>query len=96
MSFQTPLDAPIAFAVPRVQGLEFEVQEVDTDRYLGPECAAVRMRGRKSTPGRYFQVVGPGTGWGETDITEPLTMIRSIVRVWDAENPWPWEATGRR
>ena len=26
--------------------------------------AGIRVQGRKSTPGRYFQVAGPGTGWG--------------------------------
>ena len=33
------------------------------------------MRGRKSTPGRYFQVANPGTGWGGTDIDDPLSII---------------------
>ena len=47
--------------------------------------AGIRVRGRKSTPGRYFQVASPGTGWGGTDITEPLTMIRSI----DPKVAWP-------
>ena len=47
--------------------------------------AGIRVRGRKSTPGRYFQIVGPGIGWGGTDITEPFTMIRSI----DPEVAWP-------
>ena len=47
--------------------------------------AGIRVRGRKSTPGRYFQVANPGTGWGGTDITEPLTMIRSI----DPKVAWP-------
>jgi hypothetical protein len=37
------------------------------------------MRGRKSTPGRYFQVASPGTGWGGTDVTDPL----SIVEGWN-------------
>ena len=32
----------------------------------------IRVRGRKSTPGRYFQVAEPGTGWGGTDVTDPL------------------------
>jgi hypothetical protein len=36
------------------------------------------VRGRKSTPGRYFQVAEPGTGWGGTDITDPLTIIEKI------------------
>jgi hypothetical protein len=41
--------------------------------------SGIRMRGRKSTPGRYFQVASPGTGWGGTDVTDPL----SIVEGWD-------------
>ncbi|MFZ5540761.1 MAG: 6-hydroxynicotinate reductase [Pseudomonadota bacterium] len=41
--------------------------------------SGIRIRGRKSTPGRYFQVANPGTGWGGTDITDPL----SIVEGWD-------------
>ena len=39
-----------------------------------------KMRGRKSTPGRYFQVANPGNGWGGTDIHDPL----SIIEGWDA------------
>jgi hypothetical protein len=34
--------------------------------------------GRKSTPGRYFQVAEPGTGWGGTDVTDPLAIIERI------------------
>ncbi|MEZ5727400.1 MAG: 6-hydroxynicotinate reductase [Burkholderiaceae bacterium] len=41
--------------------------------------SGIRMRGRKSTPGRYFQVANPGTGWGGTDIQDPL----SIIDGWD-------------
>lgn len=40
--------------------------------------AGIRVRGRRSTPGRYFQVAHPGTGWGGTDVTDPLTLIESI------------------
>jgi hypothetical protein len=40
--------------------------------------AGIRVRGRKSTPGRYFQVAEPGTGWGGTDVTDPLTIIEKI------------------
>ena len=47
--------------------------------------AGIRVQGRKSTPGRYFQVAGPGTGWGGTDVTEPLSIIRSI----DPKVAWP-------
>ncbi len=45
----------------------------------------MQVRGRKSTPGRYFQVANPGTGWGGTDIADPLSIIES----WDAELAWP-------
>ena len=37
--------------------------------------SGVQMRGRKSTPGRYFQVANPGNGWGGTDIDDPLSII---------------------
>ena len=43
------------------------------------------MRGRKSTPGRYFQVAEPGTGWGGTNITDPL----SIIEGWDPKTARP-------
>src|SRR5512139_2669647 len=33
------------------------------------------MKGRRSTPGRYFQVAEPGTGWGGTNITDPLSIL---------------------
>jgi hypothetical protein len=54
-------------------------------RCLDMRPSGVRIRGRKSTPGRYFQVANPGTGWGGTDLTDPL----AIVEGWDAEFAWP-------
>ncbi|MEY3777107.1 MAG: hypothetical protein RIR83_1149, partial [Pseudomonadota bacterium] len=30
--------------------------------------SGIAVLGRKSTPGRYFQVANPGNGWGGTDI----------------------------
>ena len=33
------------------------------------------MKGRRSTPGRYFQVADPGTGWGGTNISDPLSVL---------------------
>ena len=33
------------------------------------------MAGRRSTPGRYFQVANPGAGWGGTDIVNPLSVL---------------------
>jgi hypothetical protein len=33
------------------------------------------MKGRRSTPGRYFQVAEPGIGWGGTNISDPLSVL---------------------
>jgi hypothetical protein len=40
--------------------------------------SGIRVVGRRSTPGRYFQVAEPGTGWGGTDIEDPLTVIKAV------------------
>ncbi|MCO5099580.1 MAG: 6-hydroxynicotinate reductase [Burkholderiaceae bacterium] len=53
--------------------------EHQAGRCLDMPASGIRIRGRKSTPGRYFQVAGPGTGWGGTDIEDPL----AIVEGWD-------------
>ncbi|MCH9672550.1 MAG: 6-hydroxynicotinate reductase [Gammaproteobacteria bacterium] len=47
--------------------------------------SGIKVQGRKSTPGRYFQVADPGTGWGGTNITDPLSLIRNI----DTQIAWP-------
>ncbi|MBI3513928.1 MAG: 6-hydroxynicotinate reductase, partial [Proteobacteria bacterium] len=52
--------------------------EHQAGRFLDMAPAGIRVRGRRSTPGRYFQVAEPGTGWGGTDITDPLTIIERI------------------
>ena len=54
-------------------------------RCLSMRPSGIRIRGRKSTPGRFFQVANPGNGWGGTDIADPL----SIIEGWDAELAWP-------
>jgi hypothetical protein len=54
------------------------LSEHQAGRFLGLEPAGIRVRGRKSTPGRYFQVAEPGRGWGGTDITDPLAIIEKI------------------
>ncbi|MCW5235743.1 6-hydroxynicotinate reductase [Verminephrobacter eiseniae] len=59
--------------------------EHQAGRCLGMKPSGIRMRGRKSTPGRYFQVAQPGTGWGGTDLTDPL----AIIAGWDARRAWP-------
>ena len=35
----------------------------------------IKIKGRRSTPGRYFQVAEPGLGWGGTNIEDPLTIL---------------------
>ena len=59
--------------------------EHQAGRCLDMRRSGIKMRGRKSTPGRYFQVANPGTGWGGTDIADPLAIIES----WDAQVAWP-------
>lgn len=54
-------------------------------RCLAMRPSGIRIRGRKSTPGRYFQVANPGLGWGGTDIADPL----SIVEGWEPGEAWP-------
>jgi 6-hydroxynicotinate reductase len=59
--------------------------EHQSGRVLNMPPTGIRVRGRKSTPGRYFQVANPGLGWGGTDITEPLSLIQKI----DPKLAWP-------
>ena len=59
--------------------------EHQSGKFLDMPPAGIRVRGRRSTPGRYFQVAEPGGGWGGTDITEPLSIIEKI----DPETAWP-------
>jgi hypothetical protein len=61
------------------------LSEHQAGRCLDMRPAGIRVRGRKSTPGRYFQVASPGTGWGGTDISEPLAIIKTI----DRKVAWP-------
>lgn len=49
--------------------------EHQAGRFLDMPPSGIRIRGRKSTPGRYFQVANSGTGWGGTDITDPLSIV---------------------
>jgi hypothetical protein len=61
------------------------LSEHQAGKFLGMRPSGVRVRGRKSTPGRIFQVAEPGTGWGGTAITDPLSLIQSI----DPKLAWP-------
>ena len=59
--------------------------EHQAGRVLDMKPAGIRVRGRRSTPGRYFQVANPGSGWGGTDVTDPRDIIKKI----DPETAWP-------
>ncbi len=59
--------------------------EHQAGRCLDMRGSGISMRGRRSTPGRYFQVANPGTGWGGTDIADPL----AIIEGWDSAKAWP-------
>jgi hypothetical protein len=63
------------------------LSEHQAGRCLDLRPGGIRINGRKSTPGRYFQVANPGSGWGGTDITDPLTIIKSV----DPGVAWPGE-----
>ncbi|HHI70862.1 MAG TPA: 6-hydroxynicotinate reductase [Rhodobacteraceae bacterium] len=51
------------------------VSEHQAGKVLGWESTGIKIKGRRSTPGRYFQVAEPGLGWGGTDITDPLGIL---------------------
>jgi hypothetical protein len=51
------------------------LSEHQAGKELGVPPTGIKIKGRRSTPGRYFQVAEPGTGWGGTDIDDPLTIL---------------------
>jgi 6-hydroxynicotinate reductase len=61
------------------------LSEHQSGRVLGMRPTGIRVRGRRSTPGRYFKVAEPGLGWGGTAIADPLSTIQKI----DAGLAWP-------
>jgi len=54
------------------------LSEHQAGKVLGIEETGIRIKGRRSTPGRYFRVAEPGSGWGGTDISDPLTILRAF------------------
>lgn len=54
------------------------LSEHQAGRCLDMPPSGIKMKGRKSTPGRYFQVANPGNGWGGTDIADPLEIIEGF------------------
>ncbi len=88
--------ATIGIFAPQWQGHADEVIVVDdhitgvltehqAGRFLDMRPSGIRVRGRRSTPGRYFQVANPGAGWGGTDVRDPLDIIERI----DSRTAWP-------
>jgi hypothetical protein len=88
--------ATIGIFAPQWQEIADEVIVVDdhitgvftehqAGRFLGMRPAGIRVRGRRSTPGRYFQVARAGQRWGGTDISDPLAIIERI----DPRVAWP-------
>lgn len=51
------------------------VSEHQAGKVLGWPDTGIFIKGRRSTPGRYFQVAEPGLGWGGTNIENPLTIL---------------------
>ena len=52
--------------------------EHQAGKTIDMQPSGIKIRGKKSTPGRYFQVANPGMGWGGTDITDPLSIIERV------------------
>jgi hypothetical protein len=61
------------------------LSEHQAGQFLGMPVSGIRLNGRRSTPGRYFQVAAPGTGWGGTNIADPL----AILKPFDTKKAWP-------
>ncbi len=61
------------------------LSEHQAGRFLDMKPAGIKVKGKRSTPGRYFQVAEPGLGWGGTNLTDPLSIIEKI----DPKLAWP-------
>ena len=51
------------------------VSEHQAGKVLDWQDTGIKIKGRRSTPGRYFQVAEPGLGWGGTNIEDPLVIL---------------------
>lgn len=61
------------------------LSEHQAGKLLGVPETGIKITGRRSTPGRYFQVAEPGTAWGGTNIHNPL----SILQPFKPKIAWP-------
>jgi hypothetical protein len=51
------------------------LSEHQAGKVLGTRDTGVKIKGRRSTPGRYFHVAEPGSGWGGAAIEDPLDIL---------------------
>lgn len=51
------------------------VSEHQAGKVIGWQPTGIRIKGHRSTPGRYFRVSEPGQGWGGTRLTDPLEIL---------------------
>ena len=56
------------------------LSEHEAGKFLGVAPTGIRIEGRKSTPGRYFRVAEPGSGWGGTSVRDPLAILGPFDR----------------
>ena len=61
------------------------LSEHQAGKLLGARETGIKMKGRRSTPGRYFHVAEPGTGWGGTNVSNPLDIIAGF----NPKTAWP-------
>jgi len=61
------------------------LSEHQAGKLLGVRETGIAIQGRRSTPGRYFQVAEPGTGWGGTNVSDPL----AILKPFKTKFAWP-------
>ena len=56
------------------------LSEHQAGKLLGIPQTGIKIKGRRSTPGRYFQVAEPGNAWGGTNIQTPLSILKEFNR----------------
>jgi hypothetical protein len=61
------------------------LSEHQAGKVLGARDTGVKIKGRRSTPGRYFHVAEPGSGWGGAAISDPL----DILGPFNPKEAWP-------
>lgn len=51
------------------------ISEHQAGKVLDWAPSGIKILGRRSTPGRYFKVAEPGSGWGGTNVDDPLSIL---------------------